>query len=65
MTGTDLYVSKGSTSRSYLDHLVHPASVICVSVCLNEEVVAQFLNYFSFDVVISFDKGKSSYSVRV
>lgn len=37
--------------------IIHPTSVICVSVCPNEEVFIQFLNYFSFDVVISLTKG--------
>lgn len=45
--------------------IIHPTSVICVSVCPNEEVFIQFVIYFSFDVVIRFDKGKSSYSVGV
>ena len=42
--------------------IIHPTSVICVSVCSNEEVFIQFLNFFSFDVVIRCDKGKSSSS---
>jgi len=45
--------------------IIHPTIVICVSVCRNEEVFIQFVIYFSFDMVIRFDKGKSSYSVRV
>jgi len=45
--------------------IILPTSVICVSVCPNEEVFIQFVNYFSFDVVIRFDKRKGSYSVRV
>jgi hypothetical protein len=45
--------------------IIHPTSVICVSICRNEEVFIQFVNYFSFDVLIRFDRGKSSYSVRV